>query len=1010
MNGKRTLLVASVLELQDSCFFFPSCQNCFSRYKCLKCCSTFEVRHVNYRYRLSLKVSDSTEIFAITVFGGCLEPFFGVTAGFLQRYLDGLKIEMEEVRSDAAPFSLLTQAVECCFIGKSFIFGISASGNKVGQCSLSHSVLHTSVSTCRFHKQLIASQIALPNSDILGSTVISYYKQLLSSSLKNISSVAQLPGSPLIVADEASSYLSSLPSESSQSTFQRDCTHRFSRPWQQSLELTYSAADSTINERLSTSELRKVPINGSAWDEKWSFKQMGRLSYRKSSYQNSFQYMEQHHSDEVDKSRKRRTKCMIWNKCDVLFKPSPSQLCINHGAKVQYSDLQHDPPFKSEISQCSWQSQKSCIKKSICRNSEMNPANRHSFCLEECRDITLPIRGEYVNHEEIPDCSEMTRRIPEDNLWDDLPFSESLGEFIHNIHTNVKTKTEANFDRATYAESESVKKVENSRSPPVGQKPVHDSYKGHAIKECLSSSQVKCATTSVLWNNFSVQSSESVKDSYGFGSSSLSKGLSLPGCLKNTCLSENKINRSCGTSVICDENRAVPKSTDHTKAYVVSGIQEKKGFNFSTCSEADHNACFCPLKCVLRNDCDTEIKELCKGACKQPPQQKNSSYEFSKINFQEECNAARLSTCKEKSHDTCDLTVVNKPSPLLNLSGYSNDLYSGSIDLFDECETSSFADCVQNTPVPSSQPFNSKRYIFKLQKPTCDSDRKTTSNPCLSSLTMNVQTPKRQRKSSLEKETQSDSELDLIDSQDFVPYSQSTPILKTPLNGPKHSLVSECCRNRKMTNADYHNTKISEAGAVLKHNQLKHHYLRLKKSSSLASKKNEFLKVDSYFSDLNYTSTMLSDSDTEECVPPSTRKLTGQKHTFSKMNKLLVSHFSKESAVLSKGINFQTDIQEHLKTSRSNQQDKCVFVNQSIVQKGQEIMDNFSDPICKGDNSDNELGSSLSKEKEDVLFSSVFYFKSATKQDELMGSFSPELFAENLSFPRDAISIQRQLF
>ncbi|EMP35011.1 Nitric oxide-inducible gene protein, partial [Chelonia mydas] len=88
----RRLLAASVISVQNSNFVYPSCQNCFSklildsnRFNCLKCGCTGEAKDANYRYKLSLKVAGTSDLFAITVFGSSLDPFFGVTAGSLQR-------------------------------------------------------------------------------------------------------------------------------------------------------------------------------------------------------------------------------------------------------------------------------------------------------------------------------------------------------------------------------------------------------------------------------------------------------------------------------------------------------------------------------------------------------------------------------------------------------------------------------------------------------------------------------------------------------------------------------------------------------------------------------------------------------------------------------------------------------------------------------------------------------------------------------------------------------------
>ncbi|NXA48265.1 DDIAS protein, partial [Nothocercus julius] len=130
MGGGRALLAASVISIQNSCFTYPACQNCCTRlsldsrrFNCLKCGHTGEVKDARYRYRLSLKVADTNELFDITVFGSCLDPFFGITAENLQRYIQDLTHLSGETNKDASP-GVLVQAVETCFIGKRFIFGV----------------------------------------------------------------------------------------------------------------------------------------------------------------------------------------------------------------------------------------------------------------------------------------------------------------------------------------------------------------------------------------------------------------------------------------------------------------------------------------------------------------------------------------------------------------------------------------------------------------------------------------------------------------------------------------------------------------------------------------------------------------------------------------------------------------------------------------------------------------------------------------------------------------------
>ncbi|NWX24800.1 DDIAS protein, partial [Aegotheles bennettii] len=130
MNSVRRLLAASVISVQNSCFIYPACQKCFSRlmldsrrFNCLKCGCTGEAKDTSYRYRLSLKIADTNDLFDITVFGSCLDPFFGVTAGNLWRCIQDFNQLSGETNTDASP-GVLVQAVETCFIGKRFIFGV----------------------------------------------------------------------------------------------------------------------------------------------------------------------------------------------------------------------------------------------------------------------------------------------------------------------------------------------------------------------------------------------------------------------------------------------------------------------------------------------------------------------------------------------------------------------------------------------------------------------------------------------------------------------------------------------------------------------------------------------------------------------------------------------------------------------------------------------------------------------------------------------------------------------
>ncbi|XP_063162003.1 DNA damage-induced apoptosis suppressor protein isoform X2 [Candoia aspera] len=129
MNG-RHFLVASVISIQNCSFVYPACHSCFSklslqfrRYSCRKCGCSGDTKEANYRYRLLLEVADTSDIFEVTVFGSCLDTYFGVTAKGLQRYIEELNREAGELENDAV-LGVVFRAVETCFVGKKFVFRI----------------------------------------------------------------------------------------------------------------------------------------------------------------------------------------------------------------------------------------------------------------------------------------------------------------------------------------------------------------------------------------------------------------------------------------------------------------------------------------------------------------------------------------------------------------------------------------------------------------------------------------------------------------------------------------------------------------------------------------------------------------------------------------------------------------------------------------------------------------------------------------------------------------------
>ncbi|XP_030233126.1 uncharacterized protein ddias [Gadus morhua] len=181
MAVRRALLDCAVLSVQEGSVVYPFCNNCYSRidvqlqdYKicaCSKCGYNCPKAQVGYRYRLSLKVARQTSIFGVTVFGTCLDPFFGIHASGLQRLME------EEPVEAATRAPLLKQAVEDCFIGRHLTFGIKVKDTDHGPWFDGSSGV--TVGTTAGPAQFIATQIhPTPAGGGEGCSVLRYYHAL----------------------------------------------------------------------------------------------------------------------------------------------------------------------------------------------------------------------------------------------------------------------------------------------------------------------------------------------------------------------------------------------------------------------------------------------------------------------------------------------------------------------------------------------------------------------------------------------------------------------------------------------------------------------------------------------------------------------------------------------------------------------------------------------------------------------------------------------------------------
>ncbi|XP_054057043.1 DNA damage-induced apoptosis suppressor protein isoform X1 [Rissa tridactyla] len=440
MNSVRGLLAASVISVQNSCFIYPACQKCFSRlilnsgrFSCLKCGCTGEAKDVTYRYRLSLKIADTNDLFDITVFGSCLDPFFGVTAENLQRCIQDFNQLSGETNIDASPGALV-QAVETCFIGKRFIFGVKGCAREHGGCSAASSILQNCSRINTSTKTLTACQIFLPNAAVTGFTVISYFHRLLQSakpkSCNNSSYLLDASSAPI---DEPACELSSLSSLSRSSWFvQSSGRESFLGSWQQSLSLTSSVAWVTAGD-FPTLEVGKLVSEQNEHEGRPVSAESCSVSLNKQTPWDSWvcsPSVKEGNKEEGNEFSSQPSRTDSISATDKLERVSSSRTGCSHGNSSRL--LQHLLEFEG----------KSIYPRTNRRNYSYPEKSCNSFFYK--RDASA---SNHLKVAGVPQTGSM--------LWEELPFSESLNEFLARIEDGKSGVTSPSLDAGKHAFLES---------------------------------------------------------------------------------------------------------------------------------------------------------------------------------------------------------------------------------------------------------------------------------------------------------------------------------------------------------------------------------------------------------------------------------------------------------------------------------------------------------------------------------------------------------------------------
>ncbi|XP_060924165.1 uncharacterized protein ddias [Limanda limanda] len=417
MSVRRALVGCVVLSVQDACVFYPCCKGCFSRIdvdqrdptrcRCSRCGYSCFREQVDYRYRLSLRVIRDRCIFGVTVFGTCLNPFFGIHASGLQRLVEN--VDGQAGASTRA--SLLAKAVKDCFIGRHFVFGIKVTGTESGL-----QFGGPALSKDGDRVQFIASQMILPKaSGGGGCSVVGYYRALLQRAAEyELGSKTSRPLetslllirhlSPSSSFNNSSPFAAGLLSLSLQRSQHQDSTLSPTPPWQQSMGLVTSSAEQ--EEGCGTQDYRGK--------------------------ENSSQKTPHH----VQRG------CL--DKCKVTEERAPF------------------PLFSLEQRSDNTQSFSNCPNKSFENAVETTPLINSWFSSSQpgqTRDLPLSCKTKGFS------TGQLTNTFSSSSVvWEDLPFSESLTEFLCEEHNDFDIVSETEPHLNVQNQSETVRNNQQRRS------------------------------------------------------------------------------------------------------------------------------------------------------------------------------------------------------------------------------------------------------------------------------------------------------------------------------------------------------------------------------------------------------------------------------------------------------------------------------------------------------------------------------------------------------------------
>ncbi|XP_024428382.2 DNA damage-induced apoptosis suppressor protein isoform X2 [Desmodus rotundus] len=875
MKRRRKFLLASVLALHNSSFIYPSCQKCFSRIilvskrsNCPKCGSTGEAENASYRYKLSIKVAESNKLFAVTVFGSCLDTFFGLAATDLHRYIQDPSEIPGTLDSDITQ-NLLTKAVETCFIGQSFIFGVTNFENQHGRGSDS-SNLEQCPGGRRDIKELVACQMVLPDPGVAGFTVIDYFRQLL-----RLSDFRKLHGGSQTPSSHSSSDLSSMCGpDSSSSSCESNGRDTFLILWQPSLELTSIVSQPTDDANISASGQSKVVDTLHQNRECISLAEATGSSGCHEAIQCSWSLVS--YMDEKSTAQK------LGEELDLPANQPSAVRSSRHDIGITGSNLF---PLKMQ------EPREPSNTKSFLSAAEIkNRYSQHELTCHQHQDVNTPLSLQ----ESRTCCAPLSLR-PEDiaggsqdydpKIWDDLPLSESLNKFLEVIESEIAvTQTDASNKKCRldngieklHADHGSLPVTPQRttgplHTPPIALRSSQARVKPSSGKDNLLSHSEANPTPSGRKESRPCNPAEAV--SVSTSGRDISQNF-----LPNTCLSALfPSSKGLGTSSSLMKSTRIPP---HRAA--ISVTCSTPGSDHSCLTIKYFNGCgeesLLETSEKLTTLCSrryNDVSDLCNLENKQCSRWRENQGDgltiCRKLTYPLEalCSSPKRSakTLKEMpcGHIDNNLTQTYFPGHEGSYNA-SADLFNDSakeMDIATEITKKSQDLLLQwGQSLPESHHTESDSSLRSLSENSSQSSHK------LSLQTMPASMYPKTRPSRFP----SDSESDFEDSQDFVPRSQSTPVAgfhQTRVHGTKgdfKKLLAFCSD----LDANYKKTRVSSE------NEAQQATPSCPKNTKTPSQKSRSLVISGVTQPevfQNCPAAECLESDTDEWVPPTTKKV-----------------------------------------------------------------------------------------------------------------------------------------